>query len=47
MGLPPESVSGAVRFSVGRTTSDADIDEAIARLRPVLDRLARTAAGPR
>jgi cysteine desulfurase len=47
MGLPPESVSGAVRFSVGRSTSDADIDEAIARLRPVLDRLARTAAGPR
>jgi cysteine desulfurase len=40
MGLPPEAVRSAVRFSVGRTTSAADVDAALARLRPVLIRLA-------
>jgi cysteine desulfurase len=39
MGLPPEAVRSAVRFSVGRTTSAADVDAALERLRPVLDRL--------
>ncbi len=38
MGLAPEVVCGAVRLSIGRTTSIADIDLAIARLTPLLRR---------
>ena len=38
MGLAPEVVRGAVRLSIGRTTSIADIDLAIARLAPLLRR---------
>lgn len=40
MGLPPEVVRGAIRLSIGRTTSIADIDLAIARLAPLLRRRA-------
>jgi len=36
MGLEPAVVRGAVRLSVGRTTTEADIDEAVARLTPLL-----------
>ena len=38
MGLPPEVVRGAVRLSVGRTTTDTDIDQAVERLTPLLRR---------
>jgi cysteine desulfurase len=36
MGLEPAVVLSAVRLSVGRTTTEADIDEAVARLTPLL-----------
>jgi cysteine desulfurase len=36
MGLEPAVVRGAVRLSVGRTTTAADIDQAVARLAPLL-----------
>jgi cysteine desulfurase len=38
MGLPPEVVRSAVRLSVGRTTTDTDIDQAVERLTPLLRR---------
>ena len=38
MGLGAEVVRGAVRISVGRTTTEADIDQAVARLVPLLRR---------
>ena len=38
MGLPPEVVRGAVRLSVGRTTTDTDIDQAVERLAPLFGR---------
>jgi cysteine desulfurase len=36
MGLAPDIVRGAVRLSVGRTTTVADIDQAVERLTPLL-----------
>lgn len=36
MGLPPEMVRSAVRLSVGRTTTETDIDQAVERLAPLL-----------
>jgi cysteine desulfurase len=36
MALEPAVVRSAVRLSVGRTTTEADIDEAVARLTPLL-----------
>jgi cysteine desulfurase len=36
MGLEPAVVKSAVRLSVGRTTTEAEIDQAIARLVPLL-----------
>jgi len=36
MGLPPEVVRGAVRLSVGRTTTEAEIDQAVERFTPLL-----------
>jgi len=36
MGLAPEVVRGAVRLSLGRTTTEADIDQAVERLAPLL-----------
>lgn len=39
MGLPEDLVRGAVRFSLGATTTEAQIDEAIARLTWVHERL--------
>jgi len=38
MGLAPELVRGAVRLSVGRTTTEADIDQAVTRLAPLVTR---------
>ena len=38
MGLPPGVVRSAVRLSVGRTTTDTDIDQAVERLTPLLKR---------
>ena len=38
MGLEAEVVRGAVRLSVGRTTTEADIDQAAERLAPLLRR---------
>jgi cysteine desulfurase len=40
MGLGAEVVGGAVRISVGPTTTDDDIDQAVARLTPLLRRQA-------
>jgi cysteine desulfurase len=36
MGLGPDVVRSAVRLSVGRSTTAADIDQAVARLAPLL-----------
>jgi cysteine desulfurase len=36
MGLAPDIVRGAVRLSVGRTTTVAEIDQAVERLAPLL-----------
>lgn len=36
MGLAPDLVRSAVRLSLGRTTTEADIDQAVERLTPVL-----------
>jgi len=36
MGLGADVIHGAVRISVGRTTTEADIDQAVARLTPLL-----------
>ncbi len=38
MGLPPDVVRSAVRLSVGRTTTDTEIDQAVERLAPLLRR---------
>jgi cysteine desulfurase len=38
MGLAPEVVRGAVRLSLGRTTTEADIDQAVDRLTPLFTR---------
>jgi cysteine sulfinate desulfinase/cysteine desulfurase-like protein len=39
MGLGPETVASAVRFSFGLTTTPEDIDLAVHRLTPVRARL--------
>jgi cysteine desulfurase len=36
MGLPPDVVRGAVRFSFGRTTTPEEVERAVERLAPVL-----------
>jgi cysteine desulfurase len=41
MGLPEEQISGSIRFSVGATTTAADIDEATRRILSVVNRLRR------
>ena len=38
MGLPPEVVHSAVRLSIGRTTTESDIDQAVERIAPLLRR---------
>ena len=47
MGYPPEEALGALRLSLGRTTTDADIDEAARVVPAVLRRLLGAAAAPR
>ena len=47
MGYPPEEALGALRLSVGRTTTEADIDEAARVVPAVLRRLAEAEAEPR
>jgi cysteine desulfurase len=41
MGLDRELVESAVRFSIGQTTTQADIDEAVSRLGELLREFAR------
>jgi cysteine sulfinate desulfinase/cysteine desulfurase-like protein len=36
MGLEPAVVQSAVRLSVGRTTTEAEIDQAVERLVPIV-----------
>lgn len=38
MGVPPDEARGSVRFSLGRTTTEADIDLVIERLPGILER---------
>ena len=38
MGLDPGLAMGAIRFSLGATNAEADVDEALAALRRVLGR---------
>lgn len=45
MGLGPETVAAAVRFSLGRTSTTDDVDLAVHRLMPVLARLGAAAHG--
>jgi cysteine desulfurase len=44
IGLPPERIRGALRFGLGRGTTEAEIDTVIARVAEEV-RLAREAAG--
>jgi cysteine desulfurase len=39
MGYPPAAARGALRISLGRSTSDDDIDAALAALPPIVERL--------
>jgi cysteine desulfurase len=39
MGFPADEALGALRISLGRTTTDADVDEAIARIPGVIERI--------
>ena len=39
MGYPPAEARGALRLSLGRTTSDEDIDAVLAALPPIMERL--------
>jgi len=39
LGLAPQRAASAVRLTLGRTTSDADISYALDALRDVVDRL--------
>jgi cysteine desulfurase len=39
MGYPPAEARGSLRLSVGRTTSDEDIDTALDALPAVIERL--------
>jgi cysteine desulfurase len=38
MGVPPEVAQATVRFSLGKQTTEAEIEDAIARMTPVLQR---------
>ena len=44
MGYPAEEARGALRLSLGRTTSDGDIDEAAAIVPAIITRLRAAAA---
>ena len=47
MGYPADEARGAIRLSLGRTTTDADIDEAVRVVPAVLRRLLEAAPAPR
>jgi cysteine desulfurase len=47
MGYPAEEARGALRLSLGRTTTDAEIDEACRIVPALLRRLAEATSGPR
>jgi cysteine desulfurase len=47
MGYPADEARGAVRLSLGRTTTDAEIDEAVRVVPAVLRRLLEAAPAPR
>jgi cysteine desulfurase len=38
-GVPKQWAQGALRFTVGRETTDEDIDVVLAKLPPIVDRL--------
>jgi cysteine desulfurase len=46
LGLPPHEARSAVRFSLGRTTTAAEIDAVLARLAPILTRARAHAPAP-
>jgi cysteine desulfurase len=47
MGLPPNLASSAVRFSLGRETTEQQIDEAAAIVGDVINRISSVSAGTR
>jgi cysteine desulfurase len=47
MGYPADEARGAIRLSLGRTTTDAEIDEAVRVVPAVLRRLLEAAPAPR
>ena len=47
MGYPADEARGAIRLSLGRTTTDAEIDEAVRVVPAVLRRLLEAAPSPR
>jgi cysteine desulfurase len=44
MGVPRAIAQATVRFSLGRTTTAWEIEEAVAQMAGIFERLARTAA---
>jgi cysteine desulfurase len=47
LGLPPERVRGALRFGLGRGTTEAEIDTVIARVAEEVQKAQGATAGPR
>ena len=45
LGQPPSQAAAAVRFSLGRGTTEAEVDEVAALMPPILERV-RTLAPP-
>jgi len=39
MGIPPEVAHGSLRFSLGRDTTEGDIDRVIEVLPPIVEKL--------
>jgi cysteine sulfinate desulfinase/cysteine desulfurase-like protein len=46
MGLPPERVQASLRFSLGRSTTEEDVDQAAEAVMGCLERQRRRAAAP-
>jgi cysteine desulfurase len=46
MGIPPEAATGALRLTLGWTSTDADVDTALSVIPAAVERLA-TRAGAR
>jgi cysteine desulfurase len=47
MGVPPEAATGALRLSLGWTSTDADVDRALSAIPAAIARLAAAPAGSR